>query len=69
MAHGNRDCIVGCIEMTRLTAEDILCGFLGLALMSSIFIGDTQTAQLIASGVIGYIGKSVMKGGGSNERN
>lgn len=69
MAHGNRDCIVGCIEMTRLTAEDILCGFLGLALMSSIFMGDTQTAQLIASGVIGYIGKSVMEGGGSNERN
>lgn len=55
--------------MNRVTAEDILCGFLGLALMSSIFIGDTQTAQLIASGVIGYIGKSVMKGGGSNERN
>ena len=55
--------------MTRLTAEDILCGFLGLALMSSIFMGDTQTAQLIASGVIGYIGKSVMKGGGSNEKN
>ena len=69
MADGDRDCIVGCIKMNRVTAEDILCGFLGLALMSSIFIGDTQTAQLIASGVIGYIGKSVMKGGGSNEKN
>ena len=69
MALGDRDCIVGCIKMTRLTAEDILCGFLGLALMSSIFMGDTQTAQLIASGVIGYVGKSVMKGGGSNEKN
>ena len=69
MVHGNRDCIVGCIEMNRVTAEDILCGFLGLALMSSIFMCDTQTAQLIASGVIGYIGKSVMKGGGSDEKN
>ena len=32
-------------------------------MMSSIFMGDTQTVQLIATGLIGYIGRGIVKGG------
>lgn len=63
MADGDRDCIVGCIKMNKEIVEEIICGFLGLAMMSSIFMGDTQTVQLIATGLIGYIGRGIMKGG------
>ena len=63
MADGHWYCTVGGVEMNKEIVEEVICGFLGLTMMSSIFMGDTQTVQLIATGLIGYIGRGIVKGG------
>ena len=62
MADGDRDSVVGGIEM-KWTTDEIVGVFLGMALLCSVFMSMENLAMSIASGLIGYMGRALVKGG------
>ena len=62
MVDGHWYCIVGCIEM-KWTTDEIVGVFLGMALLCSVFMSMENLAMSIASGLIGYMGRALVKGG------
>ena len=47
----------------KWTTDEIVGVFLGMALLCSVFMSMENLAMSIASGLIGYMGRALVKGG------